>query len=241
MKETLIFSIVAIAASDISLILESQQLAFPGAEGYGKYASCHHNLIAHNNSRSPRINGSRAPDTIALLDLRNNVIFNWSKAGAIYGGELEIYAEDPEIEYSGAPPYNDHDGMPDEYELASGLDPGDSEDGKAFTENGYINLENYLNSIVPTEFTGIPEKIINNLRIYPNPSNALVFFTGIEGGARIEPSDITGRLVSVKYQPDQNRYLRIGNLNSVLYFMKFTFKNEYSVNHKIIKHRIFNR
>jgi pectate lyase len=68
-----------------------------GARGYagqwgGQYASYHHNLIAHNNSRSPRINGSRAHDTVALLDFRNNVIFNWRNSGAIYGGEQEIFA-----------------------------------------------------------------------------------------------------------------------------------------------------
>jgi len=68
-----------------------------GPRGYagqwgGQYASYHHNLIAHNQSRSPRINGSRAHDTVALVDFRNNVIFNWGNSGAIYGGEMEIDA-----------------------------------------------------------------------------------------------------------------------------------------------------
>lgn len=72
-----------------------------GARGYGgqwggQYSSYHHNLFAHNNSRSPRINGSRSNDTIALVDFRNNVIFNWGSAGAVYGGESQIYAEDPD-------------------------------------------------------------------------------------------------------------------------------------------------
>lgn len=66
-----------------------------GARSYasqwgGQYASYHHNLLAHNNSRSPRINGSQSNDTIALLDIRNNVIFNWGSQGAIYGGEEAI-------------------------------------------------------------------------------------------------------------------------------------------------------
>ena len=66
-----------------------------GARGYGgqwggQYSSYHHNLLAHNKSRSPRINGSRAHDTMAVLDFRNNVIFNWGNSGAIYGGEEEI-------------------------------------------------------------------------------------------------------------------------------------------------------
>lgn len=68
-----------------------------GARSYasqwgGQYASYHHNLIASNASRSPRVNGARSHDTVALCDYRNNVIYNWGKAGAIYGGELEVNA-----------------------------------------------------------------------------------------------------------------------------------------------------
>lgn len=66
-----------------------------GARSYasqwgGQYATYHHNLIAHNASRSPRVNGARSHDTVALCDYRNNVIYNWGKSGAIYGGELEV-------------------------------------------------------------------------------------------------------------------------------------------------------
>ena len=66
-----------------------------GARSYaaqwgGQYASYHHNLIANNVSRSPRVNGARSHDTVALCDYRNNVIYNWGKPGAVYGGELEV-------------------------------------------------------------------------------------------------------------------------------------------------------
>lgn len=47
-----------------------------------------------------------------------------------------------------APADSDGDGMPDEWEIANGLNPNDSEDGPATAENGYTNLENYLNSLV---------------------------------------------------------------------------------------------
>jgi pectate lyase len=367
-----------------------------GARGYagqwgGQYASYHHNLIAHNNSRSPRINGCRAHDTIALLDLRNNVIFNWGKAGSIYGGELEIYAEDyvipdsniarcntnmvnnyykpgpatpsslyfaepsyesnagaakgygkwyfsgnymegieggmnddnwlgvsvavvgsadsiksdaefevepvtthtaqeafdtvlayagailprrdsvdmrivsevkgeipvtgdgvkgensgiidtqtsvggwPEIMYFEAPDDNDHDGMPDDYELANGLDPEDTEDGKAFADNGYTNLENYLNSIVPAEIVSLPYIVHNDFRIYPNPAIDKVYFAGKENIRRAELLDFTGKLISVKENFDQNSYFKIANLTAGIYFIKVTFHNGYFVNHKIIK------
>jgi hypothetical protein len=69
------------------------------AHGYagiwgGQGASFHHNLLAHHTSRNPRLNGSRdMPAThngIAFtreeVDLRNNVIYNWSSNSA-YGGE----------------------------------------------------------------------------------------------------------------------------------------------------------
>jgi hypothetical protein len=64
-----------------------------GAHGYGgiwggKNASFHHNLLAHHNSRNPRL-GETAGDKFALTDLtdlRNNVIYNWG-GNTCYGGE----------------------------------------------------------------------------------------------------------------------------------------------------------
>jgi len=56
----------------------------------GQYASYHHNLIANQNSRAIRFNGARAHDTIALVDYRNNVVYNSGSSGAAYGGEVEI-------------------------------------------------------------------------------------------------------------------------------------------------------
>ena len=56
----------------------------------GQFASYHHNLLAHLNNRAVRFNGARAHDTIALIDYRNNVIYNWGNANACYGGEVNI-------------------------------------------------------------------------------------------------------------------------------------------------------
>lgn len=68
-----------------------------GARGYatqwgGEYASYHHNLLAHHNSRMPRINGSNSNDIESLVDYRNNVHYNWRSNGAFYGGEWEATA-----------------------------------------------------------------------------------------------------------------------------------------------------
>ena len=64
-----------------------------GAHGYGgiwggKNASFHHNLLANHDSRNPRF-GEEAGKAFALTDLvdvRNNVIYNWANNSA-YGGE----------------------------------------------------------------------------------------------------------------------------------------------------------
>lgn len=64
-----------------------------GAHGYGgiwggKKASFHHNLLAHHDSRNPRL-GEYANDVFALtdmVDLRNNVIYNWG-GNSCYGGD----------------------------------------------------------------------------------------------------------------------------------------------------------
>ena len=64
-----------------------------GAHGYGgiwggKNASFHHNLLASHDSRNPRL-GESAGTVFALtdlVDLRNNVIYNW-QGNSCYGGE----------------------------------------------------------------------------------------------------------------------------------------------------------
>lgn len=62
-----------------------------GSHGYGgnwggARASYHHNLLAHHDSRAPRLGPKAGTQTREYMDLRNNVIYNWSGNGC-YGGE----------------------------------------------------------------------------------------------------------------------------------------------------------
>ena len=62
-----------------------------GKHGYGgnwggSGASYHHNLMAHHTSRTPRLGPSPQTQTDERMDLRCNVIYNWTENGC-YGGE----------------------------------------------------------------------------------------------------------------------------------------------------------
>ena len=63
-----------------------------GARGYGcqwggSPASYYRNLLANNNSRSPRFNGARGEDYVVFIEYINNVNFNFGGSGGCYGGE----------------------------------------------------------------------------------------------------------------------------------------------------------
>lgn len=60
-----------------------------GGQCGGVNATWHHNLFAHNYSRSPRLNGARTDnETKVFIEFINNVNYNWGRSGAPYGGEV---------------------------------------------------------------------------------------------------------------------------------------------------------
>lgn len=54
----------------------------------------------------------------------------------------------PTLNSTSAPIDTDGDGMPDTWEDAHGLDKNNASDGATISDNGYTNVENYINSLV---------------------------------------------------------------------------------------------
>ena len=64
---------------------------FKGAHGYGAIwggglSSYHHNLLAHHDSRSPRMDRE-----LVSTDVRNNIIYDWGITNSAYGAEPYSY------------------------------------------------------------------------------------------------------------------------------------------------------
>ncbi len=61
-----------------------------GCQWGGQNATYHHNLLAHNYSRTPRFNGSKHHDKKVVYEYINNVNYNWGKENSAYGAYIEI-------------------------------------------------------------------------------------------------------------------------------------------------------
>lgn len=60
-----------------------------GAQWGGQSSTYHHNLLAHNVSRTPRVNGARSNDINVLMDYVNNVNYNWGISNSCYGSDID--------------------------------------------------------------------------------------------------------------------------------------------------------
>lgn len=96
-----------------------------------------------------------ALDEMIVNDARNGVASctaSGNLAGIINNQDDVKYADGstgwPKLVSAEAPLDTDGDGMPDEWEKANGLNPNDATDGKTAGDDGYTNLEKYINSLV---------------------------------------------------------------------------------------------
>ena len=76
----------------------------------------------------------------------------------------------PAYQSTTAPIDTDHDGMPDDWETAHGLNAANAADGNNVASNGYTNLENYLNSITSTPTIAVAGGLSNFSQSLGTPS-----------------------------------------------------------------------
>ncbi len=85
----------------------------------------------------------------------------------------------PELKSTPAPLDTDHDGIPDDYELAHGLNPNDPADANLDNDkDGYTNLEEFLNGTDPNVFVD-----------YRDPKNNHDALTGAQIKSALEAKD----------------------------------------------------
>ncbi|MDO7874475.1 T9SS type A sorting domain-containing protein [Hymenobacter sp. ASUV-10] len=97
-----------------------------------------------------------------------------------------------------SPADTDHDGMPDAWETANGLNPNNAADRNTTAPNGYPNLENYLNGLVVIPTATRPgSKATGSLLLYPNPATEQITLAHPRAGrqARIAVYNFVGQRV----------------------------------------------
>jgi hypothetical protein len=110
-----------------------------------------------------------------------------------------------------APVDDDHDGMPNAWELANGLNPSNPDDRNGTGTGGYTNLEVYLNTLTGEIVTGVgapPASVPAAFLLeqnYPNPFNpTTTILYAVPGGVGVSRVtgmslrvfDVLGRLVA---------------------------------------------
>ena len=106
-----------------------------------------------------------------------------------------------------APVDNDHDGMPDDWELAHGLNSNNAADRNLVSSSGYTMLESYLNELVgsnPSTTTEIRNEVsmpaaFELRQNYPNPFNpttAISYQLSANSFVTLKVFDLLGRKVA---------------------------------------------
>ena len=112
----------------------------PAKEAYElvlKYAGCYLN---------------RDPQERRIIEQIRSGKYTASKDGLI--DRVEQAGGWPVLKTGNLPQDRDKDGIPDEWEQKHGLNTADATDATKIAGNGYMNIENYLNSLLPDVYQG---------------------------------------------------------------------------------------
>ena len=149
----------------------------------------------------------------------------------------------PELESLPALPDTDGDGIPDEWELANGLDPNKKADGNTLNAEGYTMLEVYMNSLVEhiTEAQNAGGELLGEISYADPVQDEYVISVETNTGTSTVwafPGDI--RFYNEQggsYEATSTGYLRMGRdyphtltlpLGAEIYAVKVTGKGRYS-------------
>ncbi len=167
--------------------------------------------------------------------------------GATYAGGMKGIIDSqrdvggwPVLNSLSAPLDSDHDGMPDSWETAHGLNPNDASDRNTQDSSGYTMLEEYLNSLVPDLSTQVDERgglLPSQFVLYPaypnpfNPETSLRYDLPGSGWVRLAVYNIEGRQVVLLVDARQGAGSHTATfdghqLASGIYFARLTFDNQ---------------
>ncbi|AHJ99458.1 T9SS type A sorting domain-containing protein [Hymenobacter swuensis] len=133
----------------------------------------------------------------------------------------------PVLSSQPAPPDADHDGMPDAWETARGLNPANPADRNVRTANGYTQLENYLNGLTSVVLTAPAARPSGTgLQLYPNPvqdGRLQVAHPAAGPGARVVVYNALGQQVAAAAVAPNARETRLPlpPLESGTYLLRF--------------------
>lgn len=134
----------------IFVYVQSQNLAFPGAEGYLLPMS----LLRKIHLRRHIVKFWSRQAVVWCDDYDNEIISQIKRGVSPYGnnGFIDTPAQAggwPELRKGTSLLDSDDDGMPDEWEKKHHLNPQDASDASSFTLNRYYtNVEMYMNSLI---------------------------------------------------------------------------------------------
>jgi len=131
-----------------------QVVGVVGVSDHGNVVSKRHDAPAVTTTPALEAYGLVLENVGATLPVRDAVderVINDVKngTGKIIDDPLEVGGW-PKLASGTAPQDSDHDGMPNDWETANGLNPNDNSDGrKDRNGDGYTNVEEYINGLVP--------------------------------------------------------------------------------------------